>query len=249
MSRTVKKVVPSLVAAALALSAAPRLAHAEVVPPVSMPGERGQLWIDQISGFRVTPTGLNYYGPIGFSVRSFSEKEFTTRADIDDTVHASTFWIAPSADYFVTNHFSVGGLIMFATTSNSADSTNNGVTTTVSQPTTNDFVFLPRFGGMIDINEQFGIWPRGGIGYASHQQNVVNGNLFVRDTLSGFILDIDCGFVWRFTENFFVRAAPEISFLPGGSHSVDLNGTSQSNSASAWQFAGVTGIGGILPLM
>ncbi len=226
------------------LLAAPGAAHAqrEVRTPM---GERGTLAIDQLSGFRASSIGgVTYAGPIGFSIQSFGQTDFSGRGS--NTSHYTNFWLAPSADYFVIDHLSIGGLIEIATTSVTVDTTNQaGVTTSVNLPSTTNVTLLPRVGWLFPITERFGIWPRGGIGFASRQTTAnnttfTNGN---RDTYSSVIFDVDVGFLYRVNQNWFLRAAPEVSFGVGGTHSQGNNNGSVSASASLFQFAGVAGIG------
>ena len=247
MSRLVWKSLVALAASTAIFAAG--TAKADITPPSTGMGDKMQLWIDQISGFRVSATGgVNYYGPIGFSVTSVEQDEFAPAVNTTTTVHQTTFWLAPSADIFVIDHLSVGGLIEFSTTSSSSDFNQNGTVQTTQNPTTTNFTFLPRAGWLFGLSDRFGIWPRLGIGYASRQTDNQNGNLFVRDSIQGVILDLDVGFIFRLTDSFFLKAAPELSFLPGGSHSETINNTSSSANANAFQFAGVTGIGAILDL-
>jgi hypothetical protein len=213
-------------------------------------GAKGQLVIDQLSGFRVTTSGnLDYYGPLGFSTRSFTERDFDNTRTQDVTTHETTFWFAPSADFFVIDHLSVGGLIELATTSSSVNVNTNGASASTSLPGTTDFTFLPRVGWMFNIGERLAIWPRGGLGYISRQHDIPNGTATVTDSFNGFIFDVDVGFLVRFTDGWFIKAAPEISFVPGGSHSSTNNtGVEVSADASTFQFAGVAGIGVYLDL-
>jgi hypothetical protein len=250
--RSTRSLVPKLVGAwfvTSALVATTKAAHA-IPEPTGTLGQKGELVIDQVSGFRMTTDGnLNYYGPIGFSIRSITERDFPTNRTIDNTLHLSTFWFAPSADIFVIDHLSIGGLIEFTTTSATADNTINGTTNSVTLPTTNTFTIEPRVGWMFPISSHFGIWPRLGIGYTSHQFDNLNGNLYTRDSLTSFILDFDCGFIFRFGEGWFLKAAPQLAFAPGGTHSqTDPNGNTRSADASMFQFSGLTGIGVYLDL-
>lgn len=242
----------TLAAALFSLGLATREAGAQ--EPTGF-GDRGQLAIDQISGFRLSSVGgLSYYGPIGVSLSSITTRALGTPGNIteDDTFHYTTFWLAPSADFFVIDHLSVGGLIEFATTSTSEDRNVTGQPQqTINLPSTTDFTLLPRVGYLIPIGgDRFGIWPRGGLGYVSRQVSVPGGaNAYTRDTFSGLLIDIDVGFLYRITDSFFIKAAPEISFVPGGTHAETLqNGTSISGPASAFQFALVSGVGGIIQL-
>ena len=225
-------------------------AHA-LTPPTAVLGQKGEIAIDQISGFRLSSTGgVNYYGPIGFSVTSVTDPPIPglTNANTSVTDHFTTFWFAPSADIFVIDHLSVGGLIEFSTTSSSQDITVNSETQSFARPSTTSFTFVPRVGWMFALSDRFGIWPRLGLGFASRQTVVAAGNNDITDTLSGVVVDLDVGFIFRMTDTFFLRAAPDLSFLPGGSYSTTLNNQSFAANGSAFQFSGTTGIGVFIDL-
>lgn len=239
------------VAAAFGVLFAPAEASAQrsLMTPL---GGKGQLAIDQLAGFRVGAVngGVTYAGPLGFSVQSYSSADYNGRGNT--VFHNTSFWFAPAADYFVIDHLSIGGLLELSTTSGSVDQPINGsgATQNFNQPTTTDFTLMPRIGYMIPLaNDRIGIWPRGGLGYASRQ--VANGNLnnLQKETFGSVVSTIDVGFIFRVNETFFFRAAPEMTFSLGGSHSsTDNAGRSVSANASFFQFGVVTGIGVLLDL-
>jgi len=244
-------------AAALVAMLVPREAKAqrELLTPT---GGRGQLAIDQISGFRAGtgPYGpsVNYWGPLGFAYQSYSQD--TGNPGQSAAVHLTTFWIAPSADFFVIDHLSIGGLVQVATTSGSTDLTTNGVTQTNSLDSITTFTFLPRVGWLFALGDRWGIWPRGGLGFTSVgvPANISGitpppGGTVTSANVHGLVLDVDCGFIFRVNETFFLRAAPEFGWLPAGAHTVNFsNGGSTSFNASYWQFTGTFGIGVLLDL-
>ena len=251
MSRFVAlRLATAVFAAAATLVALPHEARA-LGEPTSTMGTRGQIAIDQISGFRVSSDGgLSYYGPLGFSTRSYNAGSLVPNRG-DTTLHYTTFWIAPSGDYFVIDNLSVGGLLELSTTSSSVDfPTGNGATQNISQPTTTNITILPRVGYLIGLSNRFGIWPRGGLGYISRQS--VNPSVdpanATKDSFGSFIMDIDVGFLFRLSDTFFVKAAPELTFSLGGSHSVEQAGVTRSANASIFQFAMVSGVGGFIDL-
>lgn len=234
-----------LIAALLAMAAltVPQSSHAEPL------GQKGNLIIDQISGFRVSSNGeLHYYGPLGFSTRSTTEHSpFVTQNDRTTRTY-TTFWIAPSADFLVIDHLSLGGLIEFSTTGGSDEYVEGAVTTKIDRPRYDDFTLLPRIGWLIDVSDRFGIWPRGGIGYVSRGRTDLAGNRqYQTTTYSGFLFDFDVGFLLKVADSLFLRAAPELSYSPG-SISVSNRGVTQTADASAFQFAVTAGIGGVIHL-
>src|SRR5882762_6194404 len=103
----------------LAFFLTPSQAHAQH-DLLSKPGQRGQLAIDSLMGFRIgASSGIAYAGPLGFALQSYTEHDLGNNNNNNETtVHQTTFWFAPEADYFVIDHLSVGGLIEIASTSN-----------------------------------------------------------------------------------------------------------------------------------
>ena len=235
------------VAVLIALSLPSRDAAAQTIATPT--GTKGTLAIDQISGFRASAIGgISYAGPIGV----VTQRTTATRFDNglgggnpgEDATRFTTFWISPTADYFVIDHLSVGGLVEVSTTSASIERiNNNGTTQTTSLPTTTNFALLPRVGYIFGIGERFAIWPRGGLGYAAQQSVTGADTTAVRASTYGFIVDLDVGFLYRLTNNFFLRAAPELVFSLGASHATTIGGTTVSANASVFQFSVPLGIG------
>ncbi|WP_394823226.1 hypothetical protein [Pendulispora albinea] len=235
----------------VALLLLPSQAHAQR-DLLSPSGGKGQLAIDSLMGFRIGSfSGVSYAGPLGFSTQSYNAHDVTNN-NAEITQKRTTFWFAPSADYFIIDHLSIGGLIEIAATSGSVKTkTVAGGTTaenTRDLPTTTAFTLLPRVGYMIPLNSRFAVWPRGGIGYASRQDAVVSATDTGKDTFSSVIFAVDVPFLFRINETFFLSAAPELLFSLGGKHSIDIANTSRSADASFFQFGLVTGLGVLLDL-
>ena len=222
----------------------------------SRPGVRGTLAIDTISGFRATAisaggtTGFAYAGPIGFMHQNYSEDPYNAQGT-QTTVSTNTFWLAPSADFFVIDGLSVGGLIEVNSTSGSVEQKDNiGRTVSVDLPTTTNFTLLPRVGYLFALSDKWGIWPRGGIGYASRQGVTEAGTTGqVKTTSSGVLTDIDVGFIWRPIAPVFFRLGPEVSFTLGASHSqTNPNGVSVSANSGLFAFGILGGVGAMFEL-
>ena len=216
-------------------------------------GAKHTLAIDQVAGFRVNSSGFSYAGPIGFATQSYTETGFGNGNGNggDTTVKTTSFWFAPSADFFIIDHLSLGGLIELTTQSQSITTNPNAnATTTTDQPTTTGFAFIPRIGYLFALSDRFGIWPRGGLGYASRQTLAAdnNPNVQLKNTQYGFLLDIDVGFIYRPVEPVFFRLGPELSTTLGASHSLTRNGTTFTANASIFQFAVLGGVGAFFEL-
>jgi hypothetical protein len=210
-------------------------------------GAKHTLSIDQVAGFRVNTSGFSYAGPIGFATSSYSETGFNNTGDT--TTKTTTFWLAPSADYFVIDHLSVGGLIELTTTSQSITRPINPNTQqTTDLPTTTGISFIPRVGYLFAISDRFGIWPRGGLGYASRQTASADANSTTKSTIYGFVLDLDVGFLYRPVESVFFHLGPELTTTLGASHSATANNTTLTANASIFQFAVLGGVGAFFEL-
>jgi len=109
-------------------------------------------------------------------------------------------------DYFIADHWSLGGALAYATTDITANNGRGGAPDTSSGA---EFLFNPRVGYAHMFGRVVGIWPRAGLTY--HSETVNNdGNL------NGFALGIEAQFV-------FVPAT-HFAFLLGPSFDLDFTG-------------------------
>jgi hypothetical protein len=216
-------------------------------------GARKTLVLDELSGFRAsTIGGVSYAGPIGISFQSITLDTPSANPQASSgssTTHYTNVWFAPSADYFVIDHLSIGGLIEITSTSANVSTTVFNTTTTTSLPTVTNVTFIPRVGWMFNVTDRFGIWPRAGLGYAvrSGASTDPTAAAGTTDTYSAFIIDLDVGFLYRINQTFFVSGRPEFTFGPG-SHSETTGNTTVSLGATFFQFAMVGGLGIMLDL-
>ncbi|HEX7604382.1 MAG TPA: hypothetical protein VF316_22340, partial [Polyangiaceae bacterium] len=165
----VRHAIVAGVLAAIAVSFATP-ASAELLTPT---GGKGQLVLEQIAGFRAGgaagpgSSGVSYAGFLGFNYSRYSQNSGDPQGGYTAYRYTS-FWIAPSADFFPIDHLSIGGLLELSTTSSSLDDkqTATAPVQNISLPTTTNFTILPRVGWMFGIGDRFGIWPRVGAGYA-----------------------------------------------------------------------------------
>jgi hypothetical protein len=234
-------------ALALLLSS-PALAQRELL---TKPGQKGQVVIDQISGFRGGVSGIvggqnelapavDYYGPIGFAIQHYSQADARFSSNVD-SVTATTFWVAPSFDVFVIDHLSVGGMVQLAYTGNSAsEPIGASRSVNVNIPSNVSFSAMPRVGWMFALGDRWAIWPRFSIGYVTDQIGAVvppGGKVAVGgSSISGLGLDVDAGVLFRVNETFFLRLAPEAGWIAAGSNSTTVlspRGNPQTETASA----------------
>jgi hypothetical protein len=225
-------------------------AQSDIRSPI---GSKNSIVLDDLAGFRASSVGgVGYSGPLGVSTQSLSENIPSGNANAtggSDTFHYTTIWFAPELDYFVIDHLSIGGLLQISTTSSSfSESLTGAATTTTSLPTTTNVTVLPRIGWMFNLADRWAIWPRAGLGYAvrtTAEPAVANGGgvqVNTTDSFSGFVIDLDASFIFRINQMFFLRATPEITFVPG-SHTLTANNVSTSYGATLFDFTADIGFG------
>ena len=215
---------------------------------MSQTGGKGQLVFDNITGLHVNfAQGVSYSGIVGFSIERYGVNvDLGGNTTGTDVYHTTTFWLAPEADYFIINHLSIGGLVEVATTSRSEDRPVNAVATqNINLGSTTDVVLLPRVGWMFALGDRWGIWPRGGLGFASAHGDIgtIGGSTF-----SGVILDANCPFLFRINETFFIDLTPDITWIPGSTSVTDNANRTVSQSSSYVQFSATGGLGIMLDL-
>jgi hypothetical protein len=244
----------TLLAAAAAGAVASTTSLARAQTDIRTPlGTKGAIILDDLAGFRASSVGgVGYSGPLGISTQSLSENIPSGNANAtggSDTFHYTTIWFAPELDYFVIDHLSIGGLIEIASTSSSfSESLTGASTTTTSLPTTTNVTVLPRVGWMVNLTDRWALWPRGGLGYAvrtTGEPTVANGGgvqTNSTDSFSGFVIDLDASLIFRASQMFFLRATPELTFVPG-SHTLTNGNTSTSYGASLFDFTADIGLG------
>jgi hypothetical protein len=222
-------------------------AHAQTL--LSPTGGKGQLVFDNLTGLRANTTqGVSYSGFIGFQIERYGQNvDLGGNTSGTAVIHSTTLWLAPQADYFIINHLSLGGLVEIASTSGSEDIPLNAAQTqSTDLPTTTDLTLLPRIGWMFALGDRFGIWPRGGLGYALRQSSNPGGN--GKLTFSGVIINATCPFLYRINETFFVELSPDLTWIPGSTSTTNNANQTVSQSASYLQFGASGGLGVMLDL-
>lgn len=202
---------------------APGASHGAPQTEASLPlGAKHTLVLDDLSGFRAsTSGGIGYAGPIGFSTQSYSVNVYGATGAVagTDTIHATTIWFAPSADYFLFDHVSIGAVIELAWNSASYDASIYGTPTkTQSLPSTVNFTIIPRAGYLLALGEHWGLWPRLGMGLGVLQQNAITQAGAASASASSsltYLLDADVGVLYRLDSRFYLRAGPEFTWGPG----------------------------------
>jgi hypothetical protein len=204
-------------------AAAPAAAEAETdTDTYTALGAKHTLVLDDLSGFRASSiAGVAYAGPIGFSAQSNSANVYgpTGAAAGTDTVHSTTLWLAPSADYFVIDKISVGAVLELAHASSSYDQSIFGTTTSHSLPSTTSFTLIPRAGYMYQLAQHWGLWPRVGMGIGVIQQNAIaqagGSSATSPNSSTTFLFDLDLGVLYRIDPRWYLRGGPEFTWGPG----------------------------------
>lgn len=203
--------------------------------------EGGHLVLDQLTGLRISSShGFGYAGPIGIAFRSEATDALTPSGPSAER-STTSIWLAPSADIFVTDHLSLGGLIEVGHTWGAIE----GGGRRLELPGATSMTFLPRVGFYVPFTERIGIWPRIGVGYSSVEtiSFLSTGSVPVRDTFRAMILDADLSLIYRFSETFFMRAGPDVGITLGGRRAIESNGTSSGAGSQTLQVSGVIGFG------
>lgn len=220
------------------LHTSPARAERELIVPFH---EDGHLVLDQLSGLRIAPSsGTSYAGPAGIAFRSERTDSLTPGGAASET-STTSLWLAPSADVFITDHLSIGGLVEVTHTWGAVE----GGGQRVELPGATSMTFLPRVGFYVSFTDRLGLWPRAGIGWSSAESVsfLSSGSVPSRETFRAMILDLDLSLVYRFAETFFMRAGAEIGVTLGGRRTFEVDGTRSGAGASVLQLSGVVGLG------
>ena len=218
--------------------AKPAKAERELIVPFH---EGGHVVIDQLAGLRLSATnGFSYAGPLGVAFQSTKLDALAPGAAATE-IKTTTLWLAPSADVFVTDHLSVGGLVEVAHSFGSVRSGEENA----QLPGTTSMTFLPRIGFYANFGDRLGLWPRAGVGYSRVESArfVSTGSPAVRESFRAMVLDLDLALVYRFNETFFMRGGPELGITLGGQRSEESGGITSGAGASMLQVSGVVGFG------
>ena len=187
-------------------------------------GATGQFAIDAqgATPLFVSPVPGGGYGEgygltpfIGWNLHKTSQPDNNGNHDDDKT---SIFYINPGVDYFVIDHLSIGGEVLFAITGSSVthhrrnqpDVTNDGQGGT-------HFGILPRVGYDIPIGDKFSLWPRGGLGFI-HSSYSGAGQPDISGTAWLFYADVY--FCFHLVPNFFFGVGPGFTASVSSSQSV-----------------------------
>jgi hypothetical protein len=106
------------------------------------------------------------------------------------------------------------------TTASESIPTSAIVSRSADLPSNTSFSIMPRVGWMFALTNRWAIWPRLSMGYASNAIGALNG--VGGSSVYGFAIDLDAGVLFRVSETFFVRLAPELGWIPAGANSTNV---------------------------
>jgi hypothetical protein len=222
----VARLLSALLGLVLFFCASSARAERELIVPFH---EGGHVVFDQLAGLRLSTSGFSYAAPIGMAVRSTNQESTTS------------LWFSPSADFFVTDHLSVGGLVEINHSWGTATVNNQKL----DLPGTTSMTFLPRVGFYAPFSDRIGLWIRAGVGWTSTQSVsfLSAGSTPTTDTFRSLLLDLDATVVYRFTETFFMKAGPELGITFGGRTESSTAGVSTGSAQQVLQIGGAVGFG------
>jgi hypothetical protein len=210
-------------------------------------GDRGQLVItgENLFGFSTERFGQDTspnrevsttFNQFGFLYKGFKSEGIRT---------AHGPWVG--AHYFVIPNLSIGGTVGFQTVGGSGTVTTNGTTIEQEGGSQFAFMFLPKVGYALMLNNLLGFWFRGGPGLMlANSTSAANSNN--TDSASFWFLSVDALFVITPAQYIGFYAGPQANLSFAGSVSETTNNTTVSQDASYRSFSIDAGIFGYFDL-
>ena len=120
--------------------------------------------------------------------------------------------------YFFAPSMSIGGTIGYESRGGSTTIPRPPATVTGDKFNVSTFIFIPRFGYMLNLNNTIGFWFRGGIGiYRAGESNPVDSR--IKDSITYWLLALDALFVVTPAPHFGFFVGPQADITFAGSHS------------------------------
>lgn len=166
-----------------------------------------QLIVDPSSETFPNTVGMTPF--VGWSLRSNSQPRINNGPST--TYKTSVFYLNPGADYFVINHLSIGGEVLFAVSSRSFTAHPvNGPDVTQDEGNGNGthWGFMPRVGYDIVLSSLFSFWPRGGFGFRTAS---FTGGGSPDLSLSSWFVYVDLPFLLHIADHFFIGVGPGVT--------------------------------------
>jgi hypothetical protein len=149
--------------------------------------------------------------------------------------------------YFVIPNLSIGATLGFQTAGGSHTEQVRGVSTTTDFPSQFGFIFLPKAGYALMINNMLGFWFRGGPGFISSSSSGPNDNS-PSTSRTYWFLSLDANFVVTPVQYIGFYAGPQFNLSFAGSESSERMGTTVSIDSSFRTFSLDAGLFGYFDL-
>ncbi|MGZ3418575.1 MAG: hypothetical protein ACXVEE_11955 [Polyangiales bacterium] len=174
---------------------------------------------------------------LGLNTTTHSGPERTVAGTTtQSSTRATAFYINPRAHYFLIDHLSLGGEVLFATISAKDIVKTNGVTTETTRDAPNALGLMPLIGYDIALSDKFSIWPQGGIGfrrawYTHHPDRGADTDFGE----SWWFFAADVPFMFHPLPHFSLGVGPGVTVTLSKSQSATQGGTTVSEDHSTTQ--------------
>lgn len=123
-------------------------------------------------------------------------------------------------DFFPIESLSIGGSLLYSTSSGETETETTATSNTVDDPEVTTIGFAPRIGYAVAFDETFSVWPRAGITYISRKAVTPNPAGDQEANFSGTDLTVEVLLGISPFENFALGIGPYLDFPLGGSTEV-----------------------------
>jgi hypothetical protein len=207
----------SSVAVALSVSLSAAVAGAQAAPGGF--GSAGQFTIgaERMFGFVASSQTTTVETPVGEVDTTVSRSQFALlglngNREISPYGHPRIGF-----DYFVIDRLSVGGNLIFRTSSGETETEGGGASETDDDASTTTFVFGPRAGYAFMFNDTIGIWPRAGFTFYT--------NSTTQESPTGDFEDDENGLALTLEGLFVIAPLPHVGFTVGPTFDIGLTGS------------------------
>jgi hypothetical protein len=149
--------------------------------------------------------------------------------------------------YFVIPNLSIGATLGFQLAGRSDTDKTGGTSRTTDHPSLFGFVFLPKVGYALMLNNMLGFWFRGGPGFISNSSSGPNDDS-PTSSQSFWFLSLDANLVVTPVQYIGFYAGPQFNMSFAGSVSAERMGTTFSQDASFRTFSIDAGLFGYFDL-
>ncbi|MET0592033.1 MAG: hypothetical protein ABW133_04990 [Polyangiaceae bacterium] len=149
--------------------------------------------------------------------------------------------------YFVIPNLSIGATLGFQTAGGSTTLKTSGTSTTTDDPSAFGFIFLPKVGYALMLNNMMGFWFRGGPGIVTSSSSGPDDNSPTNSS-TFWLLSLDANFIVTPVQYIGFSAGPQFNMSVAGSYSSERMGTTVSQDASFRSFSIDAGLFGYFDL-